>query len=60
VIRGRRTALVPVALRRVEVADRLLQAWGTVLFMVTLFVVLAYLYARRPGAATGALLALGK
>jgi hypothetical protein len=59
VIRGRRTAAVPVPLRRAEVADRLLQAWGTVLFVVTLFVVLTYLYARRPGAATGALLVLG-
>ena len=59
VIRGRPTALVPVPLRRAEVADRLLQAWGTVLFMVTLFVMVTYLYARRPGAATGALLVLG-
>jgi hypothetical protein len=59
VIRGRRTAAVPVTLRRAEVADRLLQAWGTILFVVTLFVVVAYLYARRPGSATGALLVLG-
>jgi hypothetical protein len=41
------------------VADRLLQGWGTVLFMVTLFFMVSYLYARRPGAATGALLVLG-
>jgi hypothetical protein len=59
VLRGRRTILVTVPLRPVEVADRLLQAWGTVLFMVTLFVMVTYLYARRPGAATGALLVMG-
>jgi hypothetical protein len=59
VLRDGRTALVPVPVRRVEVADRLLQAWGTVLFMVTLFVMVTYLYARRPGAATGALLVMG-
>jgi hypothetical protein len=59
VLRGRRTALVTVPLRPVEVADRVLQAWGTVLFMVTLFVMVTYLYARRPGAATGALLVMG-
>jgi hypothetical protein len=57
--RGGRPRTVPVTLRRVKVADRLLRAWGTVLFMVTLFVMVTYLYARRPGAATGALLVLG-
>jgi hypothetical protein len=41
------------------VVDRLLRAWGTILFVVLLFVVMAYLYARRPGPATGGLLVLG-
>ena len=50
---------VPVTLRRARVADRLVGAWGTVLFVVALFVVVAYLYARRPGPATGGLLVLG-
>jgi hypothetical protein len=59
VLRGGRPGTVPVPLRRAEVADRLLQAGGTFLFMVTLFVMLTYLYARRPGAATGALLVMG-
>ena len=59
VVRDGQTLEAPVTLRRVQVADRLLQAWGTVLFVVTLFVVVAYLYARRPGPATGALLVLG-
>jgi hypothetical protein len=59
VVRDDQTREVPVTLRRAEVADRLLQAWGTILFVVLLFVVVAYLYARRPGPATGALLVLG-
>jgi hypothetical protein len=50
---------VPVTLPRAEVVDRLRQAWGTILFVVALFVVVAYLYARRPGPATGGLLVLG-
>jgi hypothetical protein len=50
---------VPVVLRRAEVAGRLLQAWGTILFVVALFAVVVYLYARRPGPATGGLLVLG-
>jgi hypothetical protein len=41
------------------VTDRLPQAWGTILFVVALFGVVVYLYARRPGPATGALLVLG-
>jgi hypothetical protein len=45
---------VVVTLRRAGVADRLRQAWGTILF-----VVVAYLYARWPGPATGGLLVLG-
>jgi hypothetical protein len=40
-------------------ADRLAEAWGTVLFVAALFAVVAYLYARRPGPATGGLLVLG-
>ena len=59
VVRDERPMAVPVTLRRALVADRLLQAWGTVLFVVVLFVVVAYLYARRPGPATGGLLVLG-
>jgi hypothetical protein len=59
VVRDGQTREVPVTLRRAQVADRLLQAWGTILFVVTLFVVVAYLFARRPGPATGALLVLG-
>jgi hypothetical protein len=59
VVRDGQALKVPVTLRRAEVADRLLQSWGTILFVVTLFVVVAYLYARRPGPATGALLVLG-
>jgi hypothetical protein len=53
VVRGGQPREVPVTLRRVEVANRLLQAWGTILFVVVLFVVVAYLYLRRPGPATG-------
>ena len=59
VVRGGQPRAVPVTLRRAEVADRLWQAWGTILFVVLLFVVVAYLYARRPGPATGGLLVLG-
>lgn len=59
VVRGGQTREVPVTLRRAEVVDRLRQAWGTILFVVVLFVVVAYLYARRPGPATGGLLVLG-
>jgi hypothetical protein len=46
-------------LRRADVADRLPQGWGTFSFVVALFAVVAYLYVRRPGPATGALLVLG-
>jgi hypothetical protein len=59
VVRDGQALAVPVTLRPVEVADRLLQAWGTILFVVLLFGVVAYLYARRPGPATGGLLVLG-
>jgi hypothetical protein len=59
VVRDGRTLAVPVTLRPVEVADRLLGAWGTILFVVLLFGVVAYLYVRRPGPATGGLLVLG-
>jgi hypothetical protein len=59
VVRGGQPREVPVTLRRVEVANRLLQAWGTILFVAVLFVVVAYLYLRRPGPATGGLLVLG-
>jgi hypothetical protein len=59
VVRAGRTQEVQVALRPAAVVDRLLQAWGTILFVVALFGVVAYLYARRPGPATGALLVLG-
>jgi hypothetical protein len=53
VVRGGQPREVPVTLRRVEVADRLLQAWGTILFVAVLFVVVAYLYLRRPGRPPG-------
>ena len=59
VVRDGQTRAVPVTLRRTQVADRLVQAWGTILFVVLLFGVVAYLYARRPGPATGGLLVLG-
>jgi hypothetical protein len=59
VVRDGQALAVPVTLRPVGVADRLLGAWGTILFVVLLFGVVAYLYARRPGPATGALLVLG-
>jgi hypothetical protein len=59
VVRDRRAIVVPVTLRPAGVADRLLGAWGTILFVVLLFGVVAYLYLRRPGPATGGLLVLG-
>jgi hypothetical protein len=59
VVRDGRPEEVTVDLRRAEVADRLQQSWGTILFVVALFGVVVYLYARRPGRATGALLVLG-
>jgi hypothetical protein len=59
VVRGGQTREVPVVLRQAGLADRLLPAWGTILFVVALFGVVVYLYARRPGPATGALLVLG-
>jgi hypothetical protein len=59
VVRDGQPRAVPVTLRRAEVVDRLLRAWGTILFVVLLFVVVTYLYARRPGPATGGLLVLG-
>jgi hypothetical protein len=59
VVRDGRPRAVPVTLRRAQVVDRLLRAWGTILFVVLLFVVVTYLYARRPGPATGGLLVLG-
>jgi len=58
-VRGGQNREVPVVLRRARLADRLLQAWGTILFVVALFSVVVYLFARRPGPATGALLVLG-
>jgi hypothetical protein len=48
VVRDGQPRTVPVTLRQATVVDRLLQAWGTILFVVLLFVV-GYLYARRPG-----------
>jgi hypothetical protein len=59
VVRDGQVIAVPVTLRPVAVADRLLGAWGTILFVVLLFGVMAYLYGRRPGPATGGLLVLG-
>ena len=59
VVRDGQVRELSVTLRPAEVADRLLQAWGTILFVVALFVVVAYLYARRPGPATAGLLVLG-
>jgi hypothetical protein len=59
VVRDGQVREVSVTLRPAEVADRLLQAWGTILFVIALFVVVAYLYARRPGPATAGLLVLG-
>jgi hypothetical protein len=59
VVRGGQVREEPVTLRRAPVAHGLLQSWGTILFVVALFVVVAYLYARRPGPATGGLLVLG-
>jgi hypothetical protein len=58
VVRGGRPQQVSVVLRRAAVAGPLLQAWGTMLFVVVLFGVVAYLYARRAGPATSALLVL--
>src|SRR5262245_50519450 len=59
VVRDGRSREVTVTLGRADVAGPLLQAWGTVLFVVVLFGVVAYLYARRPGPATAGLLVLG-
>jgi hypothetical protein len=59
VVRDGQPHAVPVVLRQADVTDRLPQAWGTILFVVALFGVVVYLYARRPGPATGALLVLG-
>jgi hypothetical protein len=59
VVRGGQVREEPVTLRRAQVVQGLLQSWGTILFVVALFVVVAYLYARRPGPATGGLLVLG-
>jgi hypothetical protein len=59
VVRGGQVQEVTVTLGRARVVDRLLGAWGTILFVVVLFVVVAYLYTRRPGPATGGLLVLG-
>jgi hypothetical protein len=59
VVRDGRTQEVIVTLRRADVAGPLLKEWGTTLFVVALFTVVGYLYARRPGPATAALLVLG-
>jgi len=59
VVRGGRTQEVTVTLQRADVAGPLLRAWGTILFVVVLFGVVAYLYVRRVGPATAALLVLG-
>lgn len=59
VVRGGRTQEVTVTLQRADVAGPLLRAWGTILFVVVLFGVVAYLYVRRAGPATAALLVLG-
>jgi hypothetical protein len=58
VVRGGDTQKVTVTLRRAD-TGRLRQAWGTILFVVLFFCVVAYLYARRTGPATTALLVLG-
>jgi hypothetical protein len=57
--RDGRTQEVTVTLQRADVAGPLLRGWGTILFVVVLFGVVAYLYARRAGPATAALLVLG-
>jgi hypothetical protein len=59
VVRDGRTQEVIVTLRRADVAGPLLKEWGTTLFVVALFGMVAYLYVRRPGPATAALLVLG-
>jgi hypothetical protein len=58
VVRGGDTQKVTITLRRAD-TGRLRQAWGTILFVVVLFCLVAYLYARRAGPATTALLVLG-
>lgn len=58
VVRDGRAQHVDVVLRRADVAGPLLEAWGTIVFVAVLFGVVAYLYARRPGPATSALLVL--
>ncbi len=58
VVRGGDTQEVTVTLRPAD-AGGLRQGWGTILFVVVLFCVVAYLYARRAGPATAALLVLG-
>jgi hypothetical protein len=58
VVRDGRAQQVSVVLRRADVARPLLQAWGTIMFVAVLFGVVAYLYGRRAGPATSALLVL--
>jgi hypothetical protein len=58
VVRDGRAQHVDVVLRRAAVASPLLDAWGTIVFVAVLFGVVAFLYVRRPGLATSALLVL--
>ncbi|HEU4490839.1 MAG TPA: histidine kinase [Jiangellales bacterium] len=55
--RDGRTRTVPVTLARPEVGPALAAAWPTLLFVVSLLAVAAYVTWRRPGAPTTALLA---
>jgi signal transduction histidine kinase len=55
--RDGRTRTVPVTLARPEIGPALAAAWPTLLFVVSLLAVAAYVAWRRPGAPTSALLA---
>lgn len=59
VVRDETQVSAPVPLRDPSLANRLIPAWSTLLFVVSLLGIAAYVASRRLDASTGALLVLG-
>jgi signal transduction histidine kinase len=58
VVRADRQLSIPVPLTQPDLWDRFAPAWSTLLFVFSLLAVASYVFRRRPGAATSALLIL--
>jgi signal transduction histidine kinase len=58
VVRGDAELSIPIRLTQPDLWDRFAPAWSTLLFVFSLLAVAGYVFRRRPGAATAALLIL--